>query len=174
MSDATACASTPTTAPCPRCDLLLGLDDVQVEQVERSPTLLSVTNSSPTTGLMGCPTGGVIATGCGRKVRVLHDVPGIVPVQLLWRQRTWRCPDAGCPVGSFVKQLPGLAPACGSLTCRAVTWAMEHLRRQHGCVSGLARRLGVGGRHCGGRSSPACTPWRRTRPVRRRHLAGRR
>ena len=57
---------------------------------------------------MGCPRCGVVAVGRGRKIRVLHDVPGEVPVVLRWRQRTWRCPDPGCPVGSFTEQLPDL------------------------------------------------------------------
>ncbi|GIG30839.1 ISL3 family transposase [Cellulomonas marina] len=133
--------------------MLLGLDVVQVEAVERSPTLLTVTVSSPP-GLMGCPRCGVVAVGRGRKIRVLHDVPGEVPVVLRWRQRTWRCPDPGCPVGSFTEQLPDLVPARGSLTCRAVTWAIAQLRREHACVSGLARRLAVAWK----------TLWRAVRP----------
>lgn len=142
MSNATACPGTPTTSPCPRCDLLLGLDDVHVETVERAADRLTVTISSTTT-LMGCPACGVVVDARGRRVRLLHDVPGDVPVVLAWRQRTWRCPDPGCPVGTFVEQLPDLVLARGSLTCRAVTWAIERLRREHACIAGLARRLGV-------------------------------
>lgn len=120
MSNATGCAGAPTTGPCPHCDVLLGLDGVHVEQVERGPTCLTVTVSTPWE-LMGCPSCGVVAVGRGRRVRRLRDVPGAVRVEVRWRQRTWRCPDAGCPVGLFVEQL----------------------RRQHATIEGLARRLGT-------------------------------
>jgi len=66
-----------------------------------------------------------------------------VPVVVRWRQRTWRCPDAGCPVGLFVEQLPDLVAARGSLTDRAVTWAIAQLRYEHATIAGLARRLGT-------------------------------
>jgi len=142
VSNATACSSAPTSDPCPRCDLLLGLDGVHVEQVERGPTSMTVTVSTPWQ-LMGCPACGVVAVGRGRRVRVLHDVPGVVPVVVRWRQRTWRCPETGCPVGLFVEQLPGLVAPRGSLTCRTVTWAIAQLRYEHATIQGLARQLGT-------------------------------
>ncbi len=153
MFNATARSSAPTTCPCPRCDLLLGLDHVHVEAVERDTARLLVTVSSGAT-VMGCPACGVVAVARGRRERLLHDVPGDVPVVPAWRQRTWRCPDPGCPVATFVEQLPDLVPPRGSLTCRAVTWAIEQLRREHACVAGLARRLGVAWK----------TLWRAIRP----------
>nr|WP_095532395.1 ISL3 family transposase [Cellulomonas gilvus] len=122
--------------------MLLGLDGVHVEHVERGPTTLTVSVSTPWQ-LMGCPACGVVAVGHGRRVRRLHDVPGVVPVVVLWRQRTWRCPDAGCPVGLFVEQLPLLVAPRGSLTCRAVTWAIRQLRFEHAAIAGLARQLGT-------------------------------
>ncbi|MHB1010657.1 MAG: ISL3 family transposase [Cellulomonas sp.] len=142
MSHATGCAGAPTTDPCSRCDLLLGLDDVHVEAVERGPTSLTVTVSTPWQ-LMGCPVCGVVAVGRGRRLRRLHDVPGAVPVTIRWRQRTWRCPDAGCGVGVFVEQLPTLVRSRGSLTDRAVTWAIGQLRREHATIQGLSRQLGT-------------------------------
>jgi len=75
--------------------------------------------------------------------RVFRHVPGAVPVAVLWRHRTWRCPDGGCPVGVFVEQHPALVPARGSLTCRAVTWAIGQLRREHATIEGLSRQLGT-------------------------------
>lgn len=142
MPNATGCAGAPTTDPCSRCDVLLGLDGVHVEQVERGPTSLTVTVSTPW-ALMGCPACGVVAEGHGRRVRVLHDVPGQMPVTVRWRQRTWRCPDAGCGVGMFVEQLPQLVRPRGSLTNRAVTWAIGQLRYEHATIQGLARQLGT-------------------------------
>ena len=142
MSNATARLGARTTDPCVRCDVLLGLDGVQVEHVERGPTGMTVTVSTPWQ-LMGCPRCGVVAVGRGRRVRALHDVPGVVPVTIRWRQRTWRCPDAGCPVGVFVEQHPHLVRPRGSLTCRAVTWAISQLHHEHATVQGLARQLGT-------------------------------
>ena len=142
MSNATACVDAPTTDPCSRCDLPLGLDGVHVEHVERGPTSLTVTVSTPWQ-LMGCPACGVVAVGRGRRLRRLHDVPGEVPVTVRWRQRTWRCPDAGCPVGVFVEQHPSLVRPRGSLTCRAVTWAIGQLRHEHATIEGLSRQLGT-------------------------------
>src|SRR5690625_161567 len=103
---------------------------------------MTVTVSTPWQ-LMGCPTCGVVAPSRGRRRRELHDVPGLVPVRVLWRQRTWRCPDPDCPRGTFVEQVPTLVAPRASLTSRAVGWAIVQLRREHATVEGLARQLGV-------------------------------
>jgi len=142
LSNATGCVGAPTTDPCARCDVLFGLDGVHVEHVERGPTGMTVTVSTPWQ-LMGCPACGVVAVGRGRRVRWLHDVPGSVPVVVRWRQRTWRCPDPGCPVGVFVEQHPALVAPRGSLTCRTVSWAISQLRHEHATIQGLARQLGT-------------------------------
>ena len=145
MSDATGCADAPTIAdPCPRCDLLLGLDGVHVEAVERDGPVMRVTVSTPWR-LVGCPDCGIVAPSRGRRRRVLHDVPaGDVRVQVVWRQRLWRCPEAGCARGTFAEQIPDLVAERGCLTTRAVGWAIGQLRREHATIAGLARRLGVG------------------------------
>ena len=142
MPNVTGCAAASATAPCSRCDVLLGICAVHVECVERTEDLVTVTVSTPWV-LMGCPQCGVVAPSRGRRVRELHDVPGIDPVRLLWRQRIWRCPDLGCPTGTFVEQVPELVARRGSITTRAIEWAIEQLRREHATVQGLARRLGV-------------------------------
>lgn len=142
MINATGCSDAPTTDPCSRCDTLLGISDVQVEAVQRTEMLVTVTVSTPWQ-LMGCPTCGVVAPSRGRRRRELHDVPGVVPVRVIWRQRAWRCPDPGCPRGTFVEQVPALVAPRGSLTARAVDWAVGQLRREHATVQGLARQLGV-------------------------------
>lgn len=145
MPDVTGCAAAPTTAsdPCSRCDLLLGLDGVHVEAVERSADLVLVTVATPWQ-LMGCPGCGVVARSRGRQLRILRDVPhGQVGVRLGWRQRRWRCLDPGCPVGTFTEQVPSLVAARGSITERAVGWAIGQLRREHATVAGLARQLGT-------------------------------
>ncbi|WP_448231770.1 hypothetical protein [Microbacterium lacticum] len=75
--------------------MLLGLDGVHVERVDRRDGLLIVTVSSPAAPT-GCPSCGVVATGRGRRRRVLHDVPGVTRVRIVWRQRVWRCDEVGC------------------------------------------------------------------------------
>jgi len=143
VSEATRCAGAPTTSSCSRCDGLLGLEGVHVEAVERGPGLLAVTVSTPWR-LVGCPACGVVAPSRGRRRRVVHDVPhGQVQVQVVWRQRVWRCPEADCPGGTFVEQVPALVAPRGSVSTRAVAWALEQLRSQHATVAGLARQLGV-------------------------------
>ena len=138
-----ACApARPDFCPCARCDLLLGFDGVHVEHVDRSDEVLIVTVSSPATGV-GCPSCGVLATGRGRRRRVLHDVPGLTRVQIVWRQRVWRCGDAHCGRKTFVEQLPCLVAPRGSLTRRAVAWAIGQLRREHATIEGLRRQLGT-------------------------------
>lgn len=142
MTNATGCSDAPTTDPCARCDTLLGIPGVHVEAVERTDALVTVTVSTPWQ-LMGCPACGVVAPSRGRRRRELHDVPGIVPVRVIWRQRTWRCPDPACLRGTFVEQVPVLVAPRGSLTSRAVGWAIVQLRREHATVQGLARQLWV-------------------------------
>lgn len=128
--------------PCSRCDLLLGLDGVHVEGVERHEGLIVVTVSSPSTPA-GCPSCGVLAVGRGRRRRVLHDVPGASRVRVLWRQRVWRCDDDSCVRKTFVEQLPTLVAPRGSITKRAIAWAIGQLRREHATIQGLARQLGT-------------------------------
>jgi len=130
------------TAPCSRCDLLLGLDGVHVEHVDRREDLLVVTVSSPAAPA-GCPSCGVVAAGRGRRRRVLHDVPGATGVRIVWRQRVWRCVDDSCERKTFVEQLPTLVARRGSITKRAIDWAVGQLRREHATIEGLRRQLGT-------------------------------
>ena len=130
------------TAPCSRCDLLLGLDGVHVEHVDRREDLLVVTVSSPAAPAR-CPSCGVVAAGRGRRRRVLHDVPGATGVRIVWRQRVWRCVDDSCERKTFVEQLPTLVARRGSITKRAIDWAVGQLRREHATIEGLRRQLGT-------------------------------
>lgn len=76
------CADARSAAdPCSRCDLLVGLDGVHVEHVDRRDGLLIVTVSTPAAPT-GCPLCGVVAIGRGRRRRVLHDVPGVTRVRI--------------------------------------------------------------------------------------------
>ena len=76
-------------------------------------------------------------------------------VQIVWRQRVWRCPDRGCERGTFAEQVPSLVAARASITTRAVAWAVGQLRRELATIHGLARQLAVGW----------WTLWRAIKPV---------
>lgn len=156
MTNATRCPVAPaTTDPCNRCDMLLGLGCVRVESVDRSPGRLAVTISTPWR-LVGCPDCGVVAPSRGRRARRLHDVPHAgTRVELVWRQRLWRCPESACPRGVFVEQVPDLVAPRGSITTRAISWAISQLRSQHATIAGLAVQLGVAWK----------TLWRALEPV---------
>lgn len=77
------------------------------------------------------------------------------PVTIRWRKRRWVCPDAGCPVGTFVEQDERIAAPRSSLTTRACRWAIEQIRREHASVNGIRRQLGTGWR----------TVWESIRPL---------
>ncbi len=125
--------------------MLLGLDVVRVEAVDRGVDLVTVTVSTPPALMGRHPDCGVVASSRGRRARVLHDVPhGDALVQIVWRQRRWRCPDPACARGTFAERVQVLVAERGCVTVRAVTWAIGQLRREHATIAGLARRLGVG------------------------------
>ncbi|STX13887.1 Transposase and inactivated derivatives [Kytococcus sedentarius] len=64
-------------------------------------------------------------------------------VRLVWAKRRYVCREALCPGASFTEQNASVAPPRGTLTTRAVSWAVRELRGGHASISGLARRLGV-------------------------------
>jgi len=65
------------------------------------------------------------------------------PVELIWRQRVWRCEEPACPVGAFTEQDETVARPRALLSTRACWWALRQLRREHASVLGLARQLGT-------------------------------
>ena len=77
--------------------------------------------------------------GCGR----LHDIPAFgAPVELVWRQRRYRCVEPACPVGGFSEDHL-LAGPRAKLTVRAAWWAISCIQRDTASVAAVARRLGV-------------------------------
>ncbi len=80
---------------------------------------------------MGCPDRGAVASSRGRRTRDLHDVLGVVPVEIVWRQRRWVCLDAGCSRRAFSEQVPALDAPRGSITTRAIGWSIGQLRAEH-------------------------------------------
>ena len=160
MSEPTACdrarsCPDPSSAPCARCDLLVGLEGSHVLDVtERRGTLRVVVESAPVP--LGCPGCGVIAGSRGRREVRLIDVPCFGrPVDLVWRKRTDRCHEPKCATRAFTEQREDLAPARALLSARACWWAIGQLRREHASVAGLARLLGTTWR----------TVWRSVKPL---------
>ncbi len=91
----------------------------------------------------GCPGCGVIAEARGRRLRRLHDIPAFgAPVELVWRQRRYRCAEPACPVGGFSEDHE-LAVPRAKLTVRAAWWAISCIQRDTASVASVARRLGV-------------------------------
>ncbi|MGB4890219.1 MAG: ISL3 family transposase [Propionicimonas sp.] len=145
MSEPTGCAARchHDDCYCSNCDLLVGLDGLHVVGVERDQGGLRVTVESAR-GVMGCPACGVVASSHGRRTVRLVDSPCFDrPVELLWRKRTWECPEPACPVGVFTEQDETIAKPRAMLTARACAWAINQIRREHGSVSGVARQLGT-------------------------------
>ena len=164
MSQPTACddaRSCPvraraTVGYCGRCDLLVGLPGVHVIVVsEPVDGVLRVVVETPTEP-MGCRSCGVVARARGRREVSLVDVPCTGrSVRLVWRKRTWRCPELTCPVGSFTEHDDDLARPRALLTACAARWAAKQMRREHACAAGLARQLGTTWR----------TVWRAVKPL---------
>ena len=102
---------------CDRCDLLVGLPGVHVVAVEEpAPGRLQVVVETPAAP-MGCRSCGVVAVARGRRAVSLVDVPcGGRAVRLIWRKRTWRCPEPADDVHDEKHDADGLEKRCG--TCR--------------------------------------------------------
>ena len=159
MSEPTACGDArpcPDPRYCDRCDVLVGLPGFHVLAVTAAVDGgLRVVVESPAEPV-GCPVCGVLATSHGRRDVVLVDAPCFGrPVELVWRKRTWRCPDADCSARGFTEQHAELAGSRALLTVRACWWVVGQLRREHASVAGLARMLDTTWR----------TVWRSIRPL---------
>lgn len=129
---------------CDRCDLLVGLNNLRVVDVDRDDAgALTVTVESAAEP-MGCPACGVVAHRHGRREVRLVDAPAFGrPTTVVWRKRRWRCPEPACPVGVFSEQDERVARPRALLTVRACRWAIAELGGEHASVQGLARRLGT-------------------------------
>ena len=124
---------------------------------------LVVETSSTDFGCRGC---GVIAETRGRRQRRLHDIPAFgAPVEVLWRQRRFRCAEPACTVGGFSEDLP-LALPRGNITVRAVWWVISCIPSDNASVASMARRLGGLAHRLGGDQAAAGRARRRPRTAR--------
>lgn len=131
------------------------------------PRLVVDTPSAP----MGCRCGAV-AVACGRREVSLVDVPcGGRAVRLIWRRRTWRCPEAACPVGSLTR---ATTPSLARGRCCAggvVGGRSDASRARLGRLPGPLARLDLAHRPAPGEAA-AADHGRRPGSLQRRHHAG--
>ncbi len=125
------------------CELIVGLERVEVLDVERLLDRLFVTIES-TERLMGCRACGTRATIKDRDRVELADLPAFgSPVTLVWLKRRWRCGDVDCGAGTWTEDRPDIAPARATMTQRAGVWATVQVGRHVHSVSWAAKELGV-------------------------------
>ncbi len=94
-----------------------------------------------TADIAGCPSCGVVATGHGRSVVQVRDLPiSGKPVRLVWRRRRWRCPEEDCPTKTFTEDSPAIE---GVLSARAAAEICRLVGQDGRSVAEVARRFGV-------------------------------
>jgi transposase len=121
---------------------LLGMDGFAVlsqDEMDGELWLLLETERRPT----GCPGCGVRATGHGRRVIQVRDLPmGGRPVRLVWRKRRWRCRDGDCETKTFNESSPLIEN--GALSRRAAVEICRLVGEEGRSVAEVARSFGVG------------------------------
>lgn len=122
------------------CELLVGLDDVNVGAVDRDETgWLRITVS--------CRQPALVCESCGAQRRLkdrsaveLVDLPAFgQPARLLWCKRRWK---GCCGSGSTTEVEDRIAPAGHSMTTRAARWATRQVGQHRRSVSSVAAELG--------------------------------
>lgn len=105
--------------------------------------LLRLTVPTDPPEVVACRGCGVLAADHGRREHRLADAPCFAtPVQLMWRNRRWRCREPRCPTGVWSEERPACL-ARAELTTRAVAWAVQASRWDGSTVSALAHQLSV-------------------------------
>jgi transposase len=133
-----------TPDPTRWCELLVGLERVEILDVQRGGDGGLRVLVETTDRVVGC-------AGCGVRARLkdrdrveLADLPAFGrPVTLVWCKRRWACADPDCPAGSWTEDRPDIAPARTAMTRRAGMWATEQVGRHVHSVAWAAAELGV-------------------------------
>lgn len=122
---------------------LLGLDGfVVLAHVEHDGELWLLVET--TSERAGCPACGVRAVGHGRREVKVRDLPVAGrPVVLVWRKRTWVCPEPRCEKGTWSEESPAVLPRA-SLTERARWEICRRVGQDEDSVAEVARAFGVG------------------------------
>ena len=104
---------------CARTDEIFGVDGVHVVATRRRGDGVLVLDVETDQTLAGCRGCGVVATGHGRRVHLLHDTPCFGrPVLIRWRKRIWRCEEPTCEVDTW-SETHDFAKPRSKLTARA-------------------------------------------------------
>ncbi len=118
------------------CRVLVGLADVDVVGTIPWTTPMQVHIAS-TFERPSCVSCGTAATVKETMRRRLVDLPSFGrAVVTVWRQVRWRCPDATCPVGSWMQTDPRIVIGNRGMTDRAARWACEQVGRHGRSVAG--------------------------------------
>ena len=122
---------------CARADEMFSAPGLHVLDVDHDAADRLVVTVETDETVAGCRRCGVVAIGHGRRVHHAHDAPAFgAPVRIAWRKRVWRCPDPGCPVGTFSEH-HDLIGARAKLTTRAISWATDALAHDDTTVAAL-------------------------------------
>lgn len=120
---------------------LLGMEGfVVLFQLEEDGELFLLVET--TANRASCPRCGVKATGHGRSVVQVRDLPfGGRPVRLAWSKRRWICTDPDCDAKTFTEETSAIE---GSLTRRAAKEICRRVGEDGHSVAQVAREFGVG------------------------------
>jgi transposase len=126
--------------PSDNAHALLGMDGfVVLATTEEDGELFVLVETERTRA--GCPSCGVIATGHGRSVVQVRDLPTAGrPMRLVWRRRRFLCREADCPTKTFVEKSDAIE---GSLTRRAAVQICVRVGRDGHSVAQVARDFGI-------------------------------
>jgi len=150
------------------CELIVGLGDVEVLGVVDEPGGALAVRIRTRRRLACGSCGGSVCSEGSAAVRLVALPAFGRRARLVQRKQRWRCPAAGCPVGSSTETDEQIAPPRAALTSRAGRWATGAVgrdgrpvselgcdpahreRRGHGTGAGAAGRgLRPGGRRGG-------------------------
>ncbi|MHB8264037.1 MAG: hypothetical protein ACYDGY_09905 [Acidimicrobiales bacterium] len=89
------------------CEVMLGIPGVRVLAIEETPNGLSVEIETSTTEAWCSICHGLAEAEDEVAVDLGEHFAMGQPVQLIWRQRQWRCTTPGC-IGAFVEKDEGI------------------------------------------------------------------
>jgi transposase len=125
------------------CELLVGLPDVIVLAVDDQHDASIVVHIESRPGPAWCCRCGVRATVKDRPLVALIDLPCFGrATRLIWRKHRWRCPERGCPTGSWTHVDERIAASRVAMTARAARWATRQVGRLGRSVNEVAEDLG--------------------------------